>query len=92
MNNMLNIVTREKGYPAAILIRGVEGQNGPGRLTKEFHITRAQNGTSATQKSALWIEDRGVRLPPKAIMWSPRIGIDYAGKHWSGKPWRLSVK
>lgn len=92
MHSMLNIVTREKGYPAAILIRGVEGQSGPGRLTKALHITRIQNGLSATQKSALWIEDRGVRLPSRAIMRSPRIGIDYAGKRWAGKLWRFTLK
>src|SRR3989344_4993889 len=32
---MLNIVTGPKDYPAAILIRGVEGISGPARITKQ---------------------------------------------------------
>lgn len=92
MHNMLNIVTREKGYPAALLIRGVEGVNGPGRLTKAFHIIRAQNGKNAVRASGLWIEDRGVLFSPGSITRSPRIGIDYAGELWAGKHWRFSVR
>jgi 3-methyladenine DNA glycosylase Mpg len=34
MHWMLNVVTGPAGYPAAVLIRSVEGIQGPGRLTK----------------------------------------------------------
>ena len=36
MHHCLNIVTERKDYPAAVLIRGVEGANGPGRVCKHF--------------------------------------------------------
>ena len=36
---LFNITTREKGYPAAVLIRAVEGVAEPGRLTKHFQIS-----------------------------------------------------
>mgnify|MGYP001563591623 FL=1 len=34
MHWMLNIVTEEKGFPAAVLIRSTENITGPARLTK----------------------------------------------------------
>lgn len=63
---MLNIVTGKKGVPSAVLIRGVKGFNGPsagsgqgpGKLTKTFHINKSLNGKTADKKSGLWVEDR----------------------------------
>lgn len=89
MYEMLNIVTGPKDYPAAILIRGVEGINGPGKLTKHFHITRQFNKLPAAKKTGLYIEDRGVIIKPSQIKKSPRIGVGYAGPVWSGKPYRF---
>jgi DNA-3-methyladenine glycosylase len=42
---MLNVVTGPIDYPAAILIRSVEGIVGPARLTKALGITGQLNGT-----------------------------------------------
>ena len=92
MYEMLNIVTREPGYPAAILIRGVLGYNGPGKLTKALGITRAHHGKRAMKSSGLWIEDRGTIIRPKDIARTPRIGIGYAGEVWTAKPWRFVLK
>lgn len=97
MHYMLNIVTGPKNYPAAILIRGVEGVNssvaginGPGRITKQLKIDKIFNNQIAAQKTGLWIEDnprfRNLKLE---IENSPRIGIHYAGPIWSKKPWRF---
>lgn len=44
MYEMLNFVTGEVDYPAAVLIREVGEYTGPGKLTKALHITRAING------------------------------------------------
>lgn len=89
MYNMLNIVTGPKGYPAAILIRGVEDIGGPGKLAKQLGITRAYNGLAATKKSGLWIEDQGVVIPESHIKKSPRIGVAYTGPVWSKKKYRF---
>ena len=86
----LNIVTEEKGYPAAVLIRSVEGISGPGRVSKYFCIDTRFNALSASKKTRLWIEDRGVVIPRGKIRSGKRIGIDYAGK-WKDKLWRFSV-
>lgn len=88
---MLNVVTREKGYPAAILIRGVEGVAGPGRLTKYMGIDKRFNTLPASRKSGLWIEDRGIKIPARKIKKSPRVGVNYAGSVWVKKEWRFFV-
>ena len=89
VHEMLNLVTGPRGYPAAVLIRGVEGARGPGRLTKALGIGRELNGAACSPESGLWIEDRGVRVPPGGIEATPRIGVDYAGHVWAAKPWRF---
>lgn len=89
---MLNITTREAGYPAAILIRGVEGISGPGRLTKAYGIDKLFNERPAAHATGLWIEDRGITISPRKILRTPRIGIASAGPIWSKKPYRLLLK
>ena len=89
VHEMLNLVVGPPDFPAAILLRGVEGIGGPGRLTKQLHIDRALNGALAAPDSGLWIEDRGVRVPRGQLRATPRIGVDYAGPVWSAKPWRF---
>jgi len=91
MYEMLNIVTGPEDYPAAVLIRGVEGADGPGRLTKKLHVTRSLNTKQATRATGLWIEDDGFVVRKKDIVASPRIGVAYA-KEWAQKPWRFSLE
>lgn len=104
IHEMLNLVTGPKDFPAAVLIRGVEGVTGPGRVTKAFGVGRALNGTSAADADApgaLWIErggpgvgrgeDVGADAPvlPHEVLAGPRVGVDYAGPEWAEKPWRF---
>jgi len=90
MHWMLNVVTGPKGYPAAVLIRAVEGLNGPARLTKRLSIGRPLNGRPADRASGLWVEDRGTRIPRTRLHRSPRIGVAYAGE-WAAKPYRFHL-
>jgi len=89
---MLNVVTREHGYPAAVLIRGIEGVEGPGKLTRFLKIDKKLNGRAAAQPSALWFEDRGVKISPRNIKKLPRVGVTYAGPIWSAKKLRFLLK
>ncbi len=89
VHEMLNLVTGPVDYPAAVLIRGVEGINGPGRLTKRLGIGRQLNNAAASRASGLWIEDDGFKVPRGALRTSARIGVDYAGPVWARKPWRF---
>ena len=86
---MLNIVTREEGYPAAILIRGVVGISGPGRVGKSLNISRELNEKISATRTGLWIEDNEIKVRKSDIKTTPRIGIDYAGPIWSKKHWRF---
>ncbi len=90
MHWMLNVVTERQDYPAAVLIRGVEGVNGPARLTKFLEIDKSLNGRPAAPRSGLWIEDRGATIQARHIKRTPRIGVDYAGK-WRYKLWRFFI-
>src|SRR5581483_2927462 len=60
IHEMLNLVVGPRDWPAAILIRGVEGAIGPGRVTRVLGIDRRLNDQPATEASGLWLEDRGV--------------------------------
>lgn len=91
IHEMLNLVTGPAGHPAAILIRGVEGAVGPGRVTKQLAINRALNGKPATPESGLHLEDHGITAPPRHVISGPRVGIDYAGPIWAAKPWRFRI-
>jgi DNA-3-methyladenine glycosylase len=90
MYHCLNIVTEEKEYPAAVLIRGVKEINGPGRLCRYFHIDKKLNHKKLGRESGLWIENRK-KIPLFSVETSKRIGVEYAGS-WSQKPWRFCAK
>ena len=93
MHHMLNIVTGEKEYPAAVLIRGIDGVSGPGRITKTLSVTfEVFDRKKATPETGLWIEDRGVKINKKDIIKTPRIGVEYAGSVWSKKLYRFLLK
>ena len=90
MHAMLNIVTGDKEHPEAVLIRGVDGANGPGRATKFLHITTKDNALPLTESSGIWIEDDGTPSPEYTSL--PRVGIDYAEKEDRERPWRFIIK
>lgn len=92
VHEMLNLVVGPPGWPSALLVRGLEGVSGPGRLTRLLGIDRRLNGAPAAPGSGLWIEDRGVRVPPSLVRAGPRVGVDYAGPIWAAKPWRFSFE
>ena len=87
MHDMLNVVTGPVNHPEAVLIRGVEGSSGPGRVTKMMRITRALNRENLIESTRLWIEateDTALRF--KA---TTRIGIGYASKRDQARRWRF---
>ncbi len=93
MHWMLNIVTGKSGYPAAVLIRGMEGVHGPARVTKFLKIDKRINGKSASRKTGLWIEDnRKFKDLKLKVTSSPRVGVAYAGPVWSNKHYRFYLK
>jgi DNA-3-methyladenine glycosylase len=89
---MLNVVTGPKGYPAAVLIRGVEGINGPAKITKALKINKSFNGRRIARESGLWLEDRGIKIEPFQIIRTKRVGVEYAGRYWSNRKYRFLLR
>jgi DNA-3-methyladenine glycosylase len=92
MHEMLNLVVGPENYPAAVLIRGVQGIAGPGRLTRRLAINRQLNGQTAHPESGLHLEDLGLEVPRRRIKASARIGVNYAGPIWAAKRWRFQFE
>src|SRR5450631_3066195 len=51
VHEMLNVVVGPRDWPAAVLIRGIEGASGPGRVTKALGIDRKLNRSRATLRA-----------------------------------------
>lgn len=86
---LLNIVTGSEGHPEAVLIRGVYGISGPGRIGKRLKLDRSFYGENIENSHRIWIEDTMINGKISA---SPRIGIAYAGTPWKDKLWRFELK
>jgi len=85
---MLNFVTAGKNIPQAVLIRGIKGFDGPGKLTKILSIDKTFYGEDLVMSDRLWIEN-GLKSSEIKFITTPRIGIDYAGEIYKNKPWRF---
>jgi DNA-3-methyladenine glycosylase len=95
VHHCLNVVTGEKDYPAAVLIRATEtpvattSASGPGRLCRAFGIDRALDGRSLTGKE-LWLEE-GAVIPEAEVRRTARIGVAYAGG-WARRAYRFVIR
>jgi|AntRauTorckE6833_2_1112554.scaffolds.fasta_scaffold08858_2 DNA-3-methyladenine glycosylase len=93
IHHLFNIVTKPVGQPGAVLIRGVAGLDGPGKLTKELGIRKeTHNGRSLGQESGVWIERRRDDFELRKISAHPRIGIEYAAERWREAKLRFSLE
>lgn len=89
IHSLFNIVTGAEGFPEAVLIRGIEGFNGPGKLTRALEIDVSLNGEDLTSSNQIWFEEDGF-VPPFTAL--PRIGIDYADKEDRERLWRFVAR
>ena len=85
---LLNLVTGIEGDASAVLIRGIEGFSGPGRVGRELQLDRSFYGESLIDSSRIWVENAELVTEFKT---SKRIGVDYAGEEWGGKLWRYFI-
>lgn len=86
---MLNFVTSEEGHPSAVLIRGIEGFSGPGRVGRELKLDKSFYGEVLQTSQQIWVEDGEL---VEDYLTSPRIGVDYAGSSWAQKHWRFFIQ
>lgn len=87
----LNIVTEAEGFPAAVLIRGINLiypepmiMEGPGKLCKYLGITKEHNRVDLVNSDEFYVEDDNLQIP---YMSTPRIGI----KVGIDKLWRFKA-
>jgi DNA-3-methyladenine glycosylase len=106
MHWMLNVVTEQEGFPAAVLIRAMEevddreiisarfvgcDMSGPAKLTRVLAINGAFNGVNICSKAAgLWIE-AGVPIAENEISTSPRVGLNTVPEPWKSMAWRFQI-
>ncbi len=83
---LLNFVTGEENQPQGVMIRGLEGISGPGRVGKVLMLDASFYG-ELIGSDRIWIEDTGDKPAYKT---GKRIGIDYAGE-WKDKEWRFMI-
>ena len=104
---MLNIVTEQEDFPAAVLIRAVEPVEGVRLMQERRRTEHVRNLASGPGKLCVAFGiDRTLNgddvcgkilyvedrgEPPPKIVATPRIGVDYAGK-WKHKPWRFVIR
>lgn len=91
MYHCLNVVTEKQGFPAALLIRGInllkpfyKVIDGPGKLCKTLQLSKINNQYDLTQNTCFCIYDS--EHQPKYIT-TPRIGI----KKGLDKLWRFKT-
>jgi DNA-3-methyladenine glycosylase len=85
---MLNFVTASNEIPQAVLIRGIEHYNGPGKLTRALDINKSLHGLYLSDCENLWCEYNPIKFQ---IQKSKRVGIDYSGEIWKNKLWRFQI-
>jgi DNA-3-methyladenine glycosylase len=96
---LLNFSTAGAEKPEGVLIRGIATGTagppafllGPGKVTRHLKIDRRLDHLDVTTSDRLWVEDRGVGIPPRRVRRGPRVGVDYAGPHWAARPWRFWI-
>ncbi len=92
-----NVVTQSEGTASAVLLRAleplrnVEGRtNGPALLCRAMDLDGRHNGHD------LLSDDLFIRRPeakePFSVVRRPRIGVDYAGRHWSRRLLRFYIR
>ena len=89
IHNLLNVVTGKAGFPEAVLIRGVKGFNGPGKLTKALSIDAILNCLDLSQSQELWLEAFEEKTTYRT---EPRVGIDYACDYYRNIHWRFILE
>ena len=89
MHNILNIISGPIDHPEGVMIRGIEGIDGPGRTTKALDIDKSLYGHDLTKKERLWIEDNEEKIEYTT---APRVNIDYATEPWLSIKWRFIMK
>jgi DNA-3-methyladenine glycosylase len=107
MHWMLNLVTGEEGFPAAVLIRALlpdEGSakmlrrrgktplcHGPATICQAFALNGSWNSYDLCSPSSKLYLEQAFAIPATCVTKSPRVGLYTVPEPWKSKPWRLRV-
>lgn len=86
---MFNITTGSKGEPQAVLLRSVDGIDGPGRLGRWLGLDKSFYGEDLVESNRIWLE--GGESHNFKIKRLERVGVTYAGS-WAEKKWRFILE
>ncbi|MDX2146222.1 MAG: DNA-3-methyladenine glycosylase [Planctomycetota bacterium] len=91
---LLRALAPVEGLDAMRRFRGAKAErelcSGPGKLCQALAIDRSLSGVDLTSSDEVWIE-AGVRVRPRDVVRSPRVGVSYAGA-WAARLLRFSVR
>ena len=73
----------------AILIRGVEGIAGPGKIGQQLKLNKSFYGENLENSNRIWVEDDGMLCN---YTLHPRINVEYAGDIWKNKLYRYKIE
>ena len=85
---LLNFVAGNENDASAVLIRGVEGISGPGKLGRVLEIDKSFYGESVFTSKRIWLEDVE---PVTSFETTSRIGLENVPEPWKSIPWRFVV-
>ncbi len=86
---LLNLTAGGEGDPQCVLVRGVEGAEGPGRASRLMGFSKDMYGNPLDEGHGLWLEDDGRR---PAVGSHPRVGIPYAAEADREAPLNFRVR
>ncbi len=65
---------------------------GPARTCVALGVDRSHDGVDLLDGHELWLASDGSEpVAAGRILAGPRIGVDYAGPDWAGRPWRFGI-
>lgn len=85
----LDAMRRARGRPHEATMRLGAG---PARTCQALSVDRRHDGLDLLHDERLWLASDGTEpLPDGQVLAGPRVGVDYAGAAWAGRPWRFAL-
>lgn len=64
---------------------------GPARACQALGVDRTFTGHDLFTRGSLWLARPTATIADGDVIVGPRVGVDYAGPDWAGRPWRFGI-